>query len=154
MMALQKLKGTVLGASKFVRFEIDQNTFWVPEMEANYLNTVTRFLSRQMRPDENILIVPYATGLYCLLNKKSPIWDAYPIHLAPFDEQTRSIRDMEIKNVRWALIDTLPSDKIEERSFPCTHELIWRYIQREFEPIDCPGLSKSQILFRRRTKPL
>lgn len=148
------LKGKVLGKNKFVQYRIYHNTFWLPRTQVNDLNMFMRSLSRQMRPDENILIAPYAPGLYCLLNRKSPIWDAYPIHLAPSDEQMRSIRDMEIKNVRWALIDTFSMDKIKERSFPFTHELIWRYILREFEPIDCPGLSKSQILFRRRTKPL
>lgn len=61
---------------------------------------------------------------------------------------------MESNNVNWALIDTWALDKIKDRSFPFTHELIWRYILREFDPVDCPGLSKSQILFRRRAKIL
>ena len=154
MTALQKVKGTVLGTGKFVRYEIDQNTFWVPKTQADSLILMTRFLSENMNSGDNILIAPYAPGLYCLLNKKAPIWDAYPLHLAPFDEQTRSIRDMESNNVNWALIDTWALDKIKDRSFPFTHELIWRYILREFDPVDCPGLSKSQILFRRRAKIL
>lgn len=149
MVPMHRLKGAVLGNSTHIRYEIVHSNFWLPRTQVDYLNTLTQFLSRNMRPEENILIAPYSPGLYCLLGKQSPIWDAYPIHKAPIDEQTQSIRDMESKNVRWALIDTFSMDKIKERSFPFTHELIWRYILREFEPVDCPGLPKSQILFRR-----
>ena len=150
----RKLTGTVLGNSKLARFEINRNWFWLPEAQADSLSMVTRFLSQNISSGENILIAPYTPGLYSLLRKKSPIWDAYPIHLAPFAEQMRSIRNMESLDVRWALIDTAPLDNIKERAFPFTHKLIWRYIQREFDPVDCPGLSKSQILFRKHIKLL
>jgi hypothetical protein len=146
---LQKLKGTVTGTNRFVPYRIGRKMFWLPKFQSDSLAMTTRFLSQRMGPGENILIAPYEPGLYCLLGKKSPLWDAYPIHLAPCDEQMQGIRDMESKNVVWALVDLREMDGIKERSFPFTHEWLWGYILREFVAVDFPG-SMSQVLFHRR----
>jgi hypothetical protein len=148
-MAVQKMYGTVFKTNRLARYEITRNTFWLPRAQAFSLGKMTRFLSKKMSSGDSILIAPYAPGLYCLLGKKSPIWDPYPIHLAPFAEQMKSIREMESLDVRWALIDTTPLDNIKERSFPCTHEWVWRYIQQEFAAVFCPGLAPGQIFFHK-----
>jgi hypothetical protein len=136
--------------SSLVKFPIKNDNIQLPKETANYLANLKLFFKNHMHSDENILIAPFVPGLYCVLEKQSPIWDAYPIHMAPVSEQNLSIRDMELKNVNWAIISDRALDGISERRFSETHAIIWEYVNREFNQENIPGIPEDLLVFRRK----
>jgi hypothetical protein len=145
-MALRKVMIIMGGQRQLVATKIGVDTIWVNQEQAKYIEFVREFAADQLKPDENILIAPFNAGFYPILKRHAPIWDAFPIHDAPVKEQEQSIRDLQMHNVRWAIVADYPLDGIEKRRFSKTHPILWNYLVNNFEKIDSSGLPKETYL--------
>lgn len=149
MMSRERLKSLMGEKSDLVVYSLQDREFWLHRAQVQYIRGLQKCLNdHQMSLDENILLAPFAPGIYPLLKKNAPIWDPFPIHRAPLSGQEQSIMDIESKNVRWALISNAPLDGIESRRFSHTHNILWQYLLKNFERIECSILPDEQILLR------
>jgi hypothetical protein len=140
-----------------VACDLNGDTVWMHPDRARTINAVTHFMATNMAPDESILIAPYDSGLYPILHRNSPIWDPYPIHDAPPEEQQQSIDDLRRKNVRWAIVsDSRLDGAMEERRFSRTHPLLWEYLTNNFDRVAYPQyeLGPDRRILKRKTDRL
>jgi hypothetical protein len=56
----------------------------------------------------------------------------------------------ELAPVRWALIDLQPIGRDESMQLSLSHPRVWRALERDFEPVEVPGLPASLRWLRRR----
>ncbi len=121
----------------------------VPAYQARYVEYVKQLVADRVGPNENILIVPYEPGLYRILQTESPIWDPFPIHLASNEEEERAIKDLQSKDVHWALIWNKPLDGKPDRRFSCTHARMWEYLNENFVTVYVPWMSEIRVVMHR-----
>lgn len=145
----QKVSQMMLGKREMVKYQILQDTLWIPGYQAKYLEYVKQLLADRVGPNQKILIAPYEPGLYRILQTESPIWDPFPIHVASNEEEERAIRNLESKNVQWALIWNKPLDGKPDRRFSRTHARMWEYLNEHFVSLYVPWMSEVRIVMRR-----
>ncbi len=148
-LASQKVSQVMLGRGEMVKYQVLQDTLWVPAYQARYVEYVKQLVADRVGPNENILIVPYEPGLYRILQTESPIWDPFPIHLASNEEEERAIKDLQSKDVHWALIWNKPLDGKPDRRFSCTHARMWEYLNENFVTVYVPWMSEIRVVMHR-----
>jgi TPR repeat protein len=148
-LTLEKLSAKVLGKSNVVTYRVLGDTVWIPRSLAQYLNLVKQLIVDRVGQNQGILIAPYQPGLYRILQTESPIWDAYPIHLASPAEEQRAIEDLQAKNIQWALISNGLMDEMPQRCFSRTHPKIWKYLNEYFVPVYVPWMPDNEQLLCR-----
>lgn len=121
-----------------------QDDFRVRTPTANLIGDLRRMAS-ETPPDREVLVLPWLTGAYPLLGKRSPVWDIY----AAFP-RSESFQRAEIERIRQArpgmifvAIDAL--DGKAPRSYRHTHPLIFHYIAQNYVLVANLGFS---YLFR------
>lgn len=97
-----------------------------------------------------VFMAPTYPALYPILDKLSPTWGIYFLWPGSLESQTRILRDLEAKNVRWMFIVEAPIDNRPELRFQNSHPLVWRYVLDHCERIPTPTLPTNHFLFRRR----
>jgi hypothetical protein len=105
-----------------------------------FIKSVQQFAENNLKPGENILISPFYPGLYPILKRNAPIWDAFPIHNATMAEQERSIKDMKLHKVSCAILWDNPLDGLEELRFSRTHPDLWEYLMKNYGRIRMPNM--------------
>jgi hypothetical protein len=123
---------------------------WLQKTQANYLDQIKSLISRNITPDEWLLIVPHSPTLYPVLQRQSPIRDTYILFPEVELRQQEIINDLDTKRINWVLVTDTPLDNRDDLRFRNTHPLVWQYLVSEFEPIDAPELPNNQQLLRRK----
>jgi hypothetical protein len=142
---------------QYVQYDILGDNIWVRKHKARLLDDVKSFVTGHVGPDEELLIFPYWPGLYCILERESPVWQIYVIVFpgleAPAKLQKEMIEDLEAKNVNWAIIGDFGLDGREEFRFSNTHRIVWQYLTASFEIVDSPDLPEKYLLLHRKEAP-
>lgn len=128
--------------------EVGGETLFIDRQEEAFLTRLRQCMIPEPTDADGIFIGPYNPGLYFFLQKKSPIWDAFPIHVAGTEEQEKEIAQLGAAKVEWALVSDEPLDGMAERRFSLTHQKVWQHLQTNFIPVACPVLTAEQHLFR------
>jgi len=147
---LEKIKLMAGQPSWLGAYTFQGEQIWLPAAQVLYLEGLEKCFIDDLAPDENYYIAPFETVLYPLFNKTAPVWDAYPLHYEYPAKEREQIQQLQEKQVTWALIWTNGLDNNPALSFKMTHPLIWNFLQEQYEPVVCPVLSQTQILFRIR----
>jgi hypothetical protein len=92
-----------------------------------------RETSKKIRPGESLLVYPHLPAIYPILGLQSPIWGLYACFPDSEAEQIQSIRAIEQKNVRWALIDNWGIDGRQDLTFEKDQPLLWDYLKNHFQ---------------------
>ncbi|GLQ88095.1 hypothetical protein GCM10007898_16640 [Dyella flagellata] len=85
----------------------------------------------------SFIAAPYWPGAYALLERKSPVWEIYPLQRRSGTFEQDEIKRIEAANPGFALIDEMPLDGVDALRFSNTHPLIYQYILNNFVPL--PG---------------
>lgn len=129
-------------------YKVQNEYLYITRRDAVFIRKVQQCFGSGLKSSDEIFVAPYFPGLYFFFNKRSPIWDAFPIHTASFEEQKKEIEQLKGKSVRWALVSDAPLDGIAERRFRFTHPLVWQHLQEHFILVECQDLLKGQQLLR------
>jgi hypothetical protein len=137
---------------QMVACDVAGDELLLPPKLAALLRSVRRVVAERLAPGDSILLAPDLPGLYPVLGRQSPVWDVYPIWPARrggLDERMR--REIEVHDVRWALLHHSTIDRRRSLRFAATHPLVWDHLVTHFEvvPIEHPALRKFLLLHRR-----
>lgn len=146
----QSMKMRINLPSTLVSYQVRGQNIYIKGQESIFLKKVQQCFVPPLTAVDKIFIAPYSPGLYFFLQKKSPIWDAFPIHTASLAEQKKEIAQLEVEEMAWVLVSNEPLDGIPERRFSLTHPLVWQHIQEHFVPVNCPVLGQGQQLLHAR----
>ena len=148
-MAVRRVNTLVRGEGDLVRCNMNGEPLWLDQSEASHIEGIRGLLATRLSANENILVAPFEAGLYPILQRSAPIWDPFPIHDAPPDEQKQSIIDLQMHNACWAIVDNAPLDGREELRFSKTHPALWEYLMNHFERVNVPQLSGDQVFLHK-----
>jgi hypothetical protein len=138
-----------MNAQGLLKTNVRGDHLWVLRDTATLMENLRPLQSELTKTNANILVAPYLPGLYATLRKPSPLWEIYFLLPRPLEEQQAMVRDLENKQVNWALVCTHYVDDRPELQFSTTHGLLWNYLIANFETV--PGrLDQNCSLLRRR----
>lgn len=99
-----------------------------------------RQLDNQYSSDAKpFVVVPFWPGAYALLERKSPMWEIYPLFSRPAGFEEKEINRIESSRPGFALVFDMALDGRDELRFRNTHPLTYQYIVEKFERV--PGSS-------------
>ena len=150
-MAFRKMNIHTEKEQQLVASKIGNDTLWLDQAQASHITFVREFTKELLKPDENILIGPLEAGMYPILKRPAPIWDAFPIHNETLEEQERSIRDLKLNHVSWAIVQDYPLDGMEKRRFSKTHPILWDYLMKNYERINNQGSASLTYYLHKRS---
>ena len=133
--------------------DVGGDHLWLTLDTSSFINTVTTIDRNLIRRDDGLLVVPYLSGLYAALHKRSPTWEIYFLFPRPIEEQETMVQDLKNRNVDWAFICHSYVDKRPELQFQFTHSFVWQYLTENFETIhaeETRKLYKCELMRRRQ----
>jgi hypothetical protein len=119
---------------------------------ADFVGWAEGAVAKNVPPGEPILLAPNMPGLYPFFGRLSPVWNIFPIWPAEGRLDERMLRELQEKNVKWALLQNASVDGHRDLRFPNTHPEVWDYLMTEFEPVDLwkPEHPRRGMLLRRK----
>jgi len=140
------LRGT---PDAFVPFDAAGDRLWLSPELAGLLTRIEKAVAEQVPAGEPILVAPDRPGLYVLLGRKAPVWDIYTLWPDRGGLDARMLREMQEKNVQWALVRDATLDNQRELRFSQTRPQLWDYLMGEFERIPASELPHRLALLRK-----
>ena len=138
---------------KLVHYSIGPDKIWMTPVDAQLLGNIQKIVAEHVAPGETLLVAPFLTTLYGVLQKTSPVWEIYFCLPQSDAVQQKLIRQMEENRVNWALVgDTMLPGNPKSR-FLISHPLLWNYLVKNFEPIPVSGLNEAHYFLKRKSIP-
>jgi hypothetical protein len=131
-------------------YPLQGQTLMLQTGQIAYLEAVQDVVDEYMLPDEAILLIPYESGLYPIIEQPSPIYDTYLLWKATKAEQELAVQQLEEKNVQWIIFRERPVDNLEDKHLAVIYDRLWNYIQMNYEPVSMAELPETHVLLRRR----
>jgi hypothetical protein len=138
----------MLSERPYRTYEIGGDELWLTQGQIQLVAAVQDTYENMIEPG-NLFVTPYMPGIYALLSIESPVWDTYLIWPKTESDQLDMIRMLQHKEVNWALVADITLDGREELRFSHTHDLVWEYLQQEYEVIDTGPVLGSYMLYHR-----
>jgi hypothetical protein len=137
-------------SEKFVPFDLAGDRICLRRHAVRVLGAVRDVFTTQVPSDEPALFATHFAGLYPFLGRRSPVWEVYPIWPGLGGRDERMLRELEVNDVRWALIGAYAMQGGEELTLAETHPKTWSYLMREFERLPAGELPRRFLLLHRR----
>jgi hypothetical protein len=99
---------------------------------AQLLDWARREAAARIPPQAPILLAPNLPGLYTVLQRRSPVFDIYPIWPAAGERDDRMLAELRRRRVEWAIVQDSAVDGRDELRFRQTHPETWRYLAANF----------------------
>ncbi len=132
-------------------YHVGRDRIWLTKPDAKYIEDFRKLVAKHVDPQEPLLLAPLLTTFYCLLERESPVHELY-FHIAPIKAmEERTLRELEGKKVRWAIVADLPLDGRPEHALSRSHPLLWRYLTEHYESVTSEGLKPGYALMRRKS---
>lgn len=125
-----------MNARGVVKTDVGGDNLWINLETAQVIRTLKDVDQRLMQKNDELLMAPYASGLYAILHRRSPLWENYFLYPRPLSEQEKMVQDLKSSNVNWAWVCHYYADYRPELSFENTHSLVWQYLVANFEIIE------------------
>lgn len=130
-----------------VKTEVNGDQLWVDKQTAFDI-VLLRKLDAKFSPNgEQFIAVPYWPGAYALLEKRSPLWEIYPLFKRNERFEHIEIERLKKAKLGFVLILDKPLDGNLNQRFALTHPLTTQYIKANFTPIK-HNLNKEYQLFK------
>ena len=118
-----------------VNIEISGSNMVVKPDTASDVRLLRKLADQYAQDGQSFIATPFWPGAYSLLERKSPMWDIYPLW-----PRSQSFEQAEIERIKaadpgFALVFDFPMDGRDDLRFKNTHPLIHRYILDHFEKI-------------------
>jgi hypothetical protein len=123
---------------------------FVAPSTARLVACLRRFSIETMGSRDGVIMAPFMPALYSIMNRESPLWQLSFLFPATAEDQQAMIRDLNVRNVNWAIISDVPMDKREDRRFSATHRVLWQYLIENFEPVENDCLPKVMKMLHRK----
>jgi len=130
-------------------YEHDGATLRLKEALARHLSRVRTTLEQVVPAEDELFIAPTRPSLYPLLSKRSPTWWIYFLWPATAEEQRETLRRLDERGVRWALIVEKSFTDDETYDFRNTNPLVWEQLETSWTRIGEGVLPPDYYLFRR-----
>lgn len=112
-----------------------------------------RKLAEQFAPDgRSFIATPFWPGAYALLERRSPMWEIYPLFPRSAAFENREIERIRASNPGFAFVFDMPLDGRDALRFRNTHPLIHQYILDNFEQVTISNNPAYQIYRARGEK--
>jgi hypothetical protein len=119
-----------------VETDIRGDKLWIRNEIAGIVNNVKALNNDLIPASDNILVAPYWTALYPILQKPSPLWEIYFLFPQSLNRQQGMVEELERKHVNWAIVCDFYLDDRPELAFQNTHGYVWQYLVANFETIE------------------
>jgi hypothetical protein len=133
-----------------VKTDVRGDHLWVTTDIADAVNAMNA-INQEIPGNDGILVAPYWTAFYPILNKKSPTWEIYFLFPQTKSQQEVIVADLEQQHVNWALTCDFYLDNRPELKFESTHSYVWEYLATNFETMKTDKMSRlplCQLLHR------
>jgi hypothetical protein len=138
-----------LGRARAIPTVVGKDVLSLREEDAAAVSAVQRLRTETMGPGDEILVMPFAPGVYPLIGMRSPLWSLIFLWPETEAEQQRMIASIETRPVRFVLLSDVPWDGREELRFRNSHHLVWDHLRRHFTEAPLEALGRDWTLFRR-----
>ncbi len=128
-----------LASKECVNVEVSGRNLQVDLGTAKAITLLHQLDNQYSSGERPFVVVPFWPGAYALLERRSPMWEIYPLfpRSAVFEE--KEISRIEESRPGFALVFDLALDGRDELRFRNTHPLTYQYIVDKFERV--PELS-------------
>ncbi|HEY9705694.1 MAG TPA: hypothetical protein V6C58_24865 [Allocoleopsis sp.] len=140
----------ILFNSSYIPQNIKGDLLYLDAENYKLIRTLQKINHQLIKPTDEILVASPLSGIYILLDKKSPIWDLYPVFSLSKERQKNIINQINEKKVKWIIINNNPLDDLEERRFSNLNPLLWNYFIENFEIIKNSGLTNGNEIMQRK----
>lgn len=120
--------------------KVGTDTLVMPPAEAAQVSTLQSLMARYAPGDRQFLAVPYVPGAYALFERRSPVWESYPLLRADDAHQEQEIRDLAAAHIGFAVVDTAPLDRNPAQRFSENDPLVYKYLATQLQKVDDPSL--------------
>ena len=110
------------------KLQIDRDT-------ANDVDLLRKVAAKFAPDGRSFIATPFWPGAYALLERRSPMWEIYPLFPRSATFENREIERIKASNPGFAFVFDLPLDGQEALRFKNTHPLIHQYILDNFEQV-------------------
>jgi hypothetical protein len=134
----------------YVKTNITDSTLWVDKGTSNMVNIFKN--CDQIYSNQNILVGPYATSIYPILGKSSPVWTL--CFLLPenthesIEKQREMIKMLDQNSVNLAFMMDVAFDGRETMRFKYQYNLVWEYFLDNYKIYNVDGLPGYTIFHR------
>lgn len=120
--------------------KVGTDTLSMPPAEAAQVSALQTLVARYAPDDRPFLAAPYVPGAYALFERRSPVWESYPLLRADDAHQSQEIRDLAAAHIGFALVDTTPLDRNPAQRFSENDPLVYKYLTTQLQKVDDPSL--------------
>jgi hypothetical protein len=106
-----------------------------PDM-ANDIETLRKLAGEFAPGNRSFIATPFWPGAYAVLERKSPMWDIYPILTRSPAFQQAEIERVTAANPGFAIVIDSALDGRDELRFKNTHPLLYQYLVDNFDRLD------------------
>lgn len=117
-----------------VSVEISENNLKVDSNTANDVALLRQLAGQYAKDQQTFIAAPFWPGAYALLERKSPMWEIYPLFPRSASFEKKEIERIKAANPGFALIIDAPLDGRDDLRFKNTHPLIYNYIVQNYSP--------------------
>ncbi len=135
----------------FAEYPIRGEKIWILKGHVISISTIKGILRDRVAPGESLFLAPYIPTMYYILGRESPTWNTYFLFKGTPAEEERVIRSLEEHNVKWAIVGDIPLDGRDDLRFSRTYDMVWAYLQRNFEMADPMWNIPNYVLIHRRS---
>lgn len=123
---------------------------WLDEPYGNHIEQLVKKIESNSTKRCNIFLAPMWVGLFPLLDRKSEVYDTFPVYPATKMEQQTMINQIKDGNIGFAAIENVNLDGQEYLRFENTYSLVWAYLSENFELLDSTPFGHNMNFFRKR----
>jgi len=118
-----------------VSIEISRSNLQIDSQTASKIGILWNLALQYTSDNQSFIAVPFLPGAYALLDRKSPMWEIFPVW-----PRSQAFEQAEIKRIKtampgFAFVLDYPLDGRDELRFRNTHPLIHQYILDHFEEL-------------------
>ncbi|MBU1417914.1 MAG: hypothetical protein KKI15_05480 [Proteobacteria bacterium] len=120
---------------QFENIIINEEPLITTKQQKKMIEAVILTVTQTVKAGESVWFAPDIPFFYPLLSLKSPTY--YLFYIFPRHKEFESdlIKDLENNNVQWILLGNTKFDGREEMMFKNTHQIVYRYVQENYQPV-------------------
>jgi len=130
------VKKNITERGNFAQYPIRGEKIWIKKGHVIAISTIERIVRQNAAPEDGVFLAPVIPTMYYILDRESPTWNTYYLFKGSPEEQKRIISALEEHNVQWAVVGDIPLDGRDELRFSRTYDMVWAYLQRNYELVD------------------
>lgn len=115
-----------------VTVEISGDSLRVDSDTASNIALLHQLASQYAKEQQTFIAAPFWPGAYALLERKSPMWEIYPLFPRSASFEEKEIERIKAARPGFALIIDAPLDGRDDLRFKNTHPLIYNYIVQNY----------------------